>query len=188
MTLPSSGALSLANIQTEFGGSNPISLSEYYAGGSYVPAGTSGTYGAVPSSGQISIRNFYGTTKGIDVQSITVGSQNTCDKVGCFIDYTGFSSGTFGSISDGTFNPIAGAAVKAFYHYYSGSNLVFKLVGIRANSGWTSVTIGGQTFNRASAAFTTNSTNNDTTWTWSGVSTNPMPTSSIGSVLQAVFL
>ena len=51
-----------ADIQTEFGGSNPISLSEYYAGGSYVPAGTSGTYGAVPSSGTISIRNFYGTT------------------------------------------------------------------------------------------------------------------------------
>lgn len=62
MTLPSSGPLTLANIQTEFGGSNPISLSEYYAGGSYVPAGTSGTYGAVPSSGTISIRNFYGTT------------------------------------------------------------------------------------------------------------------------------
>lgn len=63
MTLPSSGPLTLADIQTEFGGSNPISLSEYYAGGAYVPAGTSGTYGAVPSSGTISIRNFYGTKK-----------------------------------------------------------------------------------------------------------------------------
>lgn len=62
MTLPSSGPLTLADIQTEFGGSNPISLSEYYAGGAYVPAGTTGTYGAVPSSGTISIRNFYGTS------------------------------------------------------------------------------------------------------------------------------
>ena len=62
MTLPASGPLSLADIQTEFGGSNPISLSEYYAGGLYVPAGTTGTYGAVPSSGAISIRNFYGTS------------------------------------------------------------------------------------------------------------------------------
>jgi hypothetical protein len=62
MPLPSSGPLTLANIQTEFGGSNPISLSEYYAGGGLVPAGTSGTYGAVPSSGTISIRNFYGTS------------------------------------------------------------------------------------------------------------------------------
>ena len=62
MALPSSGPLTLADIQTEFGGSNPISLSEYYAGGTYVPAGTSGTYGAVPSSGTISIQNFYGTS------------------------------------------------------------------------------------------------------------------------------
>lgn len=62
MALPSSGPLTMANIQTEFGGSNPISLSEYYAGGGLVPSGTTGTYGAVPSSGTISIRNFYGTT------------------------------------------------------------------------------------------------------------------------------
>lgn len=62
MAIPSSGPLTLSDIQTEFGGSNPISLSEYYAGGAYVPAGTTGTYGAVPSSGEISIRNFYGTS------------------------------------------------------------------------------------------------------------------------------
>jgi len=75
MTLPSSGPLTLANIQTEFGGSNPISLSEYYAGGSYVPAGTSGTYGAVPSSGTISIRNFYGTSNAvISITDQTIGT------------------------------------------------------------------------------------------------------------------
>jgi hypothetical protein len=62
MPLPSSGPLSLSDIQGEFGGSNPISLSEYYAGGGLVPAGTTGTYGAVPSSGAISIQNFYGTS------------------------------------------------------------------------------------------------------------------------------
>lgn len=61
MALPSSGPLSLTDIQTEFGGTNPIGLSEYYAGGGLVPAGTTGTYGAVPSSGTISIQNFYGT-------------------------------------------------------------------------------------------------------------------------------
>lgn len=64
MALPSSGPLSLADIQTEFGGSNPASLSEYYAGGAYVPAGTTGTNGAVPSSGTISIYYFYGTSSG----------------------------------------------------------------------------------------------------------------------------
>jgi len=62
MALPASGPLALTDIQTEFGGANPIGLNEYYAGGGLVPTGTSGTYGAVPSSGQISIRNFYGTS------------------------------------------------------------------------------------------------------------------------------
>ncbi len=86
MTLPTSGPLSLANIQTEFGGSNPISLSEYYAGGAYVPAGTTGTYGAVPSSGAISIRNFYGTSNVI----ISISDQ-----------FIGFSSGGLTSATAG---------------------------------------------------------------------------------------
>jgi hypothetical protein len=62
MTLPASGPLTFSDIQTEFGGTNPIALGEYYAGGGLVPAGTSGTYGAVPSSGALSVQNFYGTT------------------------------------------------------------------------------------------------------------------------------
>lgn len=62
MTLPTSGPLALSDIQTEFGGTNPISLSEYYAGGANVPSGTSGTNGPVPTSGTISISNFYGTS------------------------------------------------------------------------------------------------------------------------------
>lgn len=62
MTLQTSGAIKFSEIQTEFGGSNPISLSEYYAGGSYVPSSTSGTNGAVPSSGTIAMSKFYGTS------------------------------------------------------------------------------------------------------------------------------
>ena len=50
MALQSSGAISLANIQTEFGGSNPISISEYYG------------VGTVPASGTISLSDFYGQT------------------------------------------------------------------------------------------------------------------------------
>ena len=80
MPLPSSGPLTFTDIQTEFGGSNPIGLNEYYAGGGLVPAGTSGTYGAVPSSGTISVQNFYGTTATLPGQvvfSATSGSQTT---------------------------------------------------------------------------------------------------------------
>ena len=67
MTLPASGPLAMTDIQTEFGGTNPIGLNEYYAGGGLVPPGTSGTYGAVPSSGALSIQNFYGTSNYIPV-------------------------------------------------------------------------------------------------------------------------
>lgn len=62
MTLPTSGALSLNDIKGEFGGPAAPSLNDYYAGGTYVPSGTTGTNGAVPSSGAISINNFYGTS------------------------------------------------------------------------------------------------------------------------------
>ena len=36
MTLQASGAIDFGQIQAEFGGSNPIGISEYYKGGSYV--------------------------------------------------------------------------------------------------------------------------------------------------------
>lgn len=49
MALPNTGSISLSDIQTEFGGSNPISLSEYY-----------GVATGVPSSGSISFSDFYG--------------------------------------------------------------------------------------------------------------------------------
>ena len=65
MALPSSGTLSLANIQTEFGGANPISLSEYYRNGGLVPNAAQNA--AIPTSGAISISNFYGTTNRIPI-------------------------------------------------------------------------------------------------------------------------
>jgi hypothetical protein len=37
-TLQTSGSIAFSEIQTQFGGSNPIALSEYYKGGSYVSA------------------------------------------------------------------------------------------------------------------------------------------------------
>ena len=57
MALQSSGLIRLSQIQTEFGGSNPISLSEYYRGGAYTTTNNTG----VPTSGSISLSNFYGT-------------------------------------------------------------------------------------------------------------------------------
>ncbi len=60
MPLQSSGSISLSQIASEFGDSQPHSLSEFYAGGS---AGvTSGGAPNVPSSGEISFDDFYGAS------------------------------------------------------------------------------------------------------------------------------
>lgn len=69
MALQSSGAISLSDIQTEFGGSNPISLSEYYRGGSYVTSNNTN----VPTSGEISVNQFYNA---VNQYSLTI-SANT---------------------------------------------------------------------------------------------------------------
>lgn len=58
MTLPASGTITLAQIAAEFGGAVGHSLSEYYRGGPYIP--NTPAYSAVPTSGSISLSNFYG--------------------------------------------------------------------------------------------------------------------------------
>jgi hypothetical protein len=57
-----SGTISLLDIQNEFGGSSPISLSEYYQLAGYVPGGQ-----GVPGSGVISFNDLRGKTKVVDV-------------------------------------------------------------------------------------------------------------------------
>lgn len=60
MALQTSGAISLANVQSEFGASNPIGINEYYRGGSNVP--NSSANSSIPTSGQIQLDDFYGGT------------------------------------------------------------------------------------------------------------------------------
>lgn len=166
MPLPSSGPLTLANIQTEFGGSNPISLSEYYAGGGLVPAGTSGTYGAVPSSGTISIRNFYGTSNFLDQQTITTGGYGP-DPFDPEVEAVrGYIQGSYGSCVDGTSNIYSGATIAQFL-WRGSAGYVFNVNGSFANSGWTTLTIvgnGTRVLTRASAFFVRSVS---TSWTWS---------------------
>ena len=55
MVLPCSGAISLLDIQNEYGGNDPIGLNEYYRNGAYVPDNNK-----VPTSGTISFADFLG--------------------------------------------------------------------------------------------------------------------------------
>ena len=58
MPLQTTGSISLNDVQTEFGGSNPIEIDEYYRGGSNVPDTPANT--SIPTSGTIAMDDFYG--------------------------------------------------------------------------------------------------------------------------------
>ena len=83
MALPSSGKITLANLQSEFGGSNPISMSEYYRNGGLVPSNNTN----VPTSGTIALSNFYGAVNEIVV---TIGN-------GTNISLSSYFGGNWGS-------------------------------------------------------------------------------------------
>lgn len=70
MALQSSGAISLSQIQDEFGGVNPIGLNEYYRNGSYTTANNT----SVPTSGTIDMADFYSTQKGVTVTYEFIGA------------------------------------------------------------------------------------------------------------------
>lgn len=148
MPLPASGAITMAQIQTEFGGANPISLSEYY-GASYT----------LPASGAISFNQFYGL-RGQFI--ITEGTLNADNK--------GYSSGSYGSIAGITTcngKTITGIAqgrslIKGSYIY------IFSVAvsGSPTETHWTSLYIYGYgTILRSSrSSFTAGTTG---TWTFS---------------------
>jgi len=68
MAIPPSGPVSLDDIQTEFGGTNPISLSEYYSAATGIPA-----------SGEISISDFYGTSSRVPIVINNTGTTLRAD-------------------------------------------------------------------------------------------------------------
>ena len=74
MPLQTSGTITLAQIQTEFGGSNPIALNEYYRGGGLVP--NTAANANIPTSGIIRLSNFYGGSNVVFSVVIT-GTENT---------------------------------------------------------------------------------------------------------------
>ena len=90
MALPSSGPISLLDIQNEFGGTNPIGINEYY-----------GVASGVPASGTISFDDFYGTSASITADfGYVVGGLKTiftASRTGAGARFT-FSNETFSGI------------------------------------------------------------------------------------------
>jgi len=120
-TIPTS--ISLSQIQTEFGGSNPISISEYYAGAGYVGSGTANaTSVAIPTSGTISFANFSGASA---IQTYYSGT------ITGYLYYQNYYSGYFMTSTEtfyGWFNNngtapspstlTTGKTIKSWYNYF----------------------------------------------------------------------
>ena len=78
MAIASSGAISISDISSEFGGSGARSLSDYYAGAGLVASLLTDSSGnAVPSSGTIKFSDFYTTAKFVAGSFTTLSGSST---------------------------------------------------------------------------------------------------------------
>ena len=84
MTLKTSGFLRLSEIQGEFSGDNPISMSEYYRSGIYVPDISINLN--IPTSSTINVSNFYGS--GVSVSTFTITASTTSVNEGDSVTFT----------------------------------------------------------------------------------------------------
>tara|TARA_B110000503_G_scaffold66842_1_gene104870 strand:- start:2914 stop:3462 length:549 start_codon:yes stop_codon:yes gene_type:complete len=117
MALPGSGTISINNIRNEFGASGSPDMAEYYRGGARV----SWNNVNVPTSGTISLSNFYGAQNGYLIQQ---GSGGT----GGF--YRGYDRGLNGSTAIGSMyqtawiNGIQITAIRLSYAVIKGSTYI----------------------------------------------------------------
>lgn len=156
MTLPvAPNAITMSQIQTEFGGSNPISLSEYY-----------GVYPGVPGSGEIAMGDFHG----LNANLITVTEGTDTDYGGCY----GFDDGTHGGAPVvgpmGSRSPTSwnGVTLEAAYWLTNFTFFYIVFQGNRAKSFFTSVAIEGIGTKTSASAYSYfyDSPTNATYWYW----------------------
>lgn len=175
--LPSTGALSFDDVQTYYGGVNPISMNEYYSGGTFVPTlARNASDVAVPSTGQISMSSFRGSPFKL-YREMRSGYQLNSSKF-TFFQYYGYDTTTgVGGINNTAFTLSGGAGVAISSLYWSFDDnfgapttaLVFALTSTSqvSNSGWESMILNnGTVFSRASATFAATATTAQ--WVWSG--------------------
>lgn len=168
-SLPTSN-LSFNDIQTYFGGSNPITLDEYYRSTGVVSQYSRNSAGTlIPASGQISVDNFRGAPFKL-YRQIDAGSLISVSKF-----FTSITNGYDANLSIGSINSTgftlsggANVAINAIAKPSIGE-LYFRVTSTSAvsNSGWEYMIIDESTpfvFPRADATF--NVSANAGTWTW----------------------
>ena len=91
MALQGSGTITLKNVADEFENTAPYSMSEFYRGGAEVPDATENTN--VPTSGAISLGDFYGATKRIRVDYTVSSNTDAGIDLKSIADANGYSAG-----------------------------------------------------------------------------------------------
>lgn len=177
MPLPSSGAISLNQMHVEVGGSS----------GTQCSINDSDIRGLISkaSGAQSSFSQFYGASASSNWSATLGVGLRTVFK----INYYGYILGdvtfaTTGSISDSTVDNFSGTNTLRGLYWTTSNILVFAVNGSHANSSWSTMTIGGTTFSRTSATYSTfpNSNTPYVQWVWPNTSTNPFGTSGTKSV------
>jgi len=130
MTLQSSGAISLYDVQVEFGGSNPIGIDEYY-----------GRATGIPASGTISLYDFYG-------KSAAASNPDPAFWTGGIFGYFGSNSTSVNSssVTSNTITPGSNNSPKTLEIYisiptvspYGGGTLRYYQGGVLTNT-WNAV-------------------------------------------------
>jgi hypothetical protein len=97
---------------------------------------------------------------------VTVGYSNPGPGVTLY-GYDGLQ----GSVSPSTWNVFS---INVLYYEVDSFRVVFEVLGVAPNSGWTTMNIAGTDFTRASATYS--STPSTASWSWESVVTNPFGT------------
>ena len=100
MAIKSSGFISFDDIVTEFGGTAPHAIDEYYRGGSEVP--DTATNSSIPTTGTISLSNFYSASDWsapVATGGTITTSPSGAYKIHTFTSSTNFIVSSIGNIS-----------------------------------------------------------------------------------------
>lgn len=174
MALQSSGQISLNDLHVEAGGTT----------GTQASMNDSDIRGLVSAAAnsQMTFSSFYGASAVSNWSATMTVASNTYAKLtsyGYSVAYGGVIP-TFGSVTDNTVDNFGGSTLHGLYHILS--SLIFRVTGNHANSGFSTLTIGSNTYSRSAALHSYDATYNFTVWQWSTVTSNPLGTSGTKSV------
>jgi hypothetical protein len=119
MALPNGTTITLAQIQAEFGGANPISLTEYYKGGAYVRS-----FDYAPNvmvAGSISLSNFWNAYRAATLTVALSGSVSD--------GYFARGSGTGACTPSITATPSGGVGPYSYAWGYASGDTSFTMSG-----------------------------------------------------------